>query len=79
MFFPNAGFVYGRGDGYMGAFYNDKLMNERTLNPYFPFQSKGDWEITSFLSSSGLSMKRIDEFLSLTIVCNRSSDLLLKT
>lgn len=66
--FPDAAFVYGRGNGYMGTFYNDSHADERTSNPYFPFQSKGDWEIASFLSSSGLSMKRIDEFLSLTLV-----------
>lgn len=71
--FPDAGSVYGRGDGYMGTFYGDTYANERTSNPYFPFQSKGDWEIASFLSSSGLSMKRIDEFLSLSLVCNNLS------
>ena len=74
--FPDAGFVYGRGDGYMGTFYNDTYADERISNPYFPFQSKGEWEIASFLSSSGLSMRRIDEFLSLTLVCtcNRLSN-----
>lgn len=66
--FPGAGFVYGRGDGYMGTFYDDKHANERMSNLYYPFQSKGEWEIASFLSRSGLSMKRIDEFLSLSLV-----------
>lgn len=64
--FPDAGFVYGRGDGFMGTFYNEAHAEERASNIYFPFQSKGEWEIASFLSSSGLSMKRIDEFLSLS-------------
>ena len=66
--FPDAGFVYGRSGGYMGTFYNDKYANEHNSNPYFPFQSKGEWELASFLSGSGLSMKHIDEFLSLSIV-----------
>ena len=65
--FPDAGFVYGRGDGFMGTFHNAHA-EERASNIYFPFQSKGEWEIASFLSSSGLSMKHIDEFLSLSEV-----------
>ena len=67
--FPDAGNVYGRGSGYMGWFHDDKHAGERTANPYYPFQSKGEWEIASFLSKSGISMKRIDEFLSLSLVC----------
>lgn len=66
--FPDAGYVYGHGDGYMGWFHHDKHAGERTSNLYYPFQSKGEWEIASFLSRSGLSMKRIDEFLSLSLV-----------
>ena len=66
--FPDAGHAYGRGDGFIGSFFNDKYSDERTSNLYFPFQSKGEWEIASFLSQSGLSMKQIDEFLALDLV-----------
>ena len=66
--FPGAGHVYGRGTGYMGTFHEDTHAAERTSNLYYPFQSKGEWEIASFLSKSGLSMKHIDEFLSLSLV-----------
>lgn len=66
--FPDAGFVYGRGEGYMGTFQGDTHAAERSSNLYYPFQSKGEWEIASFLSQSGLSMKRIDEFLKLSLV-----------
>ena len=62
------GFVCSHGDGFMGTFYNNTHAEERASNIYFPFQSKGEWEIASFLSSSGLSMKRIDDFLSLSMV-----------
>lgn len=71
--FPGAAHVYGQGDGYMGTFRNDTHAGEREANPYYPFQSKGEWEIASFLSQSGLSMKHIDEFLSLSLVRCRSS------
>ena len=66
--FPNAGFVYSRRDGFMGTFYNNTHAEECASNIYFPFQSKGEWEIASFLLSSGLSMKWIDDFLSLSMV-----------
>ena len=74
--FPGAAHIYGHGDGYMGTFHNDTHSGEREVNPYYPFQSKGEWEIASFLSQSGLSMKHIDEFLSLSLVrCHSSSSL----
>ena len=76
MVFPGAGHVYGRGNGYMGTFHEDTHAPERTSNPYYPFLSKGEWEIASFLSKSGLSMKHIDEFLSLSLVRLWSSDVL---
>ena len=66
--FPDASFVYSCSNGFMGNFYDDTHAEERASNIYFPFQSKGEWEVASFLSSSGLSMKRIDEFLSLSMV-----------
>jgi hypothetical protein len=66
--FPDAGRVYGRGEGFMGWFGSDVYAAERVSNEYYPFESKGEWELASFLSQSGLSMKRIDEFLSLNMV-----------
>ena len=67
--FPDAGYVYSRSNGFMGWFHNNMQAAERTSNQYYPFQSKGEWELASFLSQSGLSMKCIDEFLSLNLVC----------
>ena len=64
-YFPNAGHVFGSGPGFLGWFQGDGDVEARSANPYYPFLSKGEWEIASFLSRSGLSMKLIDEFLSL--------------
>jgi len=66
--------MYGRGNGYMGTFEEDTHAAKCTSNLYYPFQSKGEWEIASFLSHSGLSMKRIDEFLTLSLVCQYPPD-----
>ena len=72
--FPDAGCVYGHGDGFMGWFYGDTHAAEQVSNLYYPFQSKGEWELALFLSQSGLSMKCIDEFLSLSLVRQYLSD-----
>ena len=67
-YFPNAGHVFDSGPGFLGWFYNDGNANARSNNLYHPFLSKGEWEVARFLSCSGLSMKLINEFLSLNLV-----------
>jgi hypothetical protein len=66
--FPNAGHVFDSGPGFLGWFHSDKDADARSSNPFHPFLSKGEWEIARFLSCSALSMKLIDEFLSLSLV-----------
>jgi len=66
--FPDAGHIFDTGPGFLGWFHNDENTGARSANPYFPFLSKGEWEMAGFLSRSGLSMKLIDEFLSLSLV-----------
>ena len=60
--------MYGCGPGFLGWFQDNKNAEARSTNLYYPFLSKGEWEIAAFLSRSGLSMKLIDEFLSLSLV-----------
>lgn len=67
-YFPGAGCVFGLGPGFLGWFQGDENADAWTSNLYYPFLSKGEWEIAAFLSRSGLSMKHIDEFLSLSSV-----------
>ena len=67
-YFPGAGHVFTSGPGFMGWFQGDTNADARSSNLYYPFSSKGEWEIAAFLSRSGLSMKLIDEFLSLSLV-----------
>jgi len=66
--FPFAGRVFDRSGGFIDTFHMDKFSEERTQNPFYPFSSKGEWELASFLSRSGLSIRFIDEFLSLDLV-----------
>jgi hypothetical protein len=66
--FPGAGQTFGDGPNFMDVFDSDVHSDMRKENPYYPFASKGEWEIASFLERCGLSMKWIDEFLGLSKV-----------
>jgi hypothetical protein len=71
--FPGAGATYGRMASFLDRFDSDQYSNLRTNNIYYPFAGKREWELGSFLHSSGLSMRKIDEFLKLKMVIIRNS------
>ena len=52
----------------MEGFHADEFSEERSQNIFYPFSSKGEWQLASFLSRTGLSMRFVDEFLSLDLV-----------
>ena len=52
----------------MDRFNNDQHSGSRTKNIYYPFAEKDEWELGSFLHSSGLLMRKIDDFLKLKMV-----------
>ena len=65
---PNASQVYGRGETFMDVFDADVCAENRRDNLYYPFTSRKEWQMASFLLRSSLSMAAIDEFLSLELV-----------
>ena len=65
---PNKPAVLGSGLGFMDRFNADHHAEKRNENLYYPFSSKAEWSLASWLSCSGLSMRAIDEFLALPIV-----------
>jgi hypothetical protein len=67
-FFPLAGATYGPGTDFMSKFNADTHSEERKDNLWYPFASKGEWELAFWLSRSGLSMALIDSFLTLQLV-----------
>jgi len=67
-YYPDAANVHGRGSTFMDLFDSDVYAMERETNLYYPFASKQDWEVGSWLLRSGLSMAKIDQFLSLELV-----------
>ena len=76
-YFPNAGHIFGSGSGFMGWFASDDNAEAQSIDPFYPFLSKDEWDIAEFLSCSGLSMKLIDQLLSLNSVscCDSFEDI----
>ena len=66
--FEGSSKTYGKGTTFMAQFDYDRFANERTVNLYYPFASREEWELASSLLCSSLSMHAIDEFLSLDLV-----------
>lgn len=66
--FPGAATTYGAGHTFLGLFNSDENSVYRKTNLYYPFSCRQDWEIASWLLRSGLSMGKIDSFLSLEMV-----------
>jgi hypothetical protein len=66
--YPGASDTYGKGSTFMDAFNSDKYAGHRHQNLYYPFQTRSEWELASWLLRSGLSMRAIDDFLSLELV-----------
>lgn len=71
-FYPGASKIFGSGPTFMDNFDNDRFSKERQVHSHYPFASKDEWQMASFLLRSGLSMAAMDQFFKLELV----SDLL---
>lgn len=65
---PNTPLIFGTGPGFIDNFNADRHAAKRRENLYYPFSSKAEWGLASWLLCSGLSMRAIDDFLALPIV-----------
>lgn len=66
--FPEAGKTFGYGADFMSAFDADVHAGDRNVLPFYPFASKEEFELASWISRAGLSMKLQDEFFKLKLV-----------
>lgn len=66
--FMGAARTYGKGTTFMGAFDTDSHADKRKDNLFYPFASREEWQLASFLLQSSLGMAAIDMFLSLNLV-----------
>ena len=68
-YFPGAAKTYSGGSTFLNKFDTDEFSSCRSSNIYYPFASRGDWQLGSWLLRSGLSMSAMDTLLSLDLVC----------
>ena len=67
-FYPGASKIFGSGPTFMDNFDNDQFAKERQVHSHYPFASKDEWQMASFLLRSGLSMAALDQFFKLELV-----------
>lgn len=67
--FPEAGRTFGSGPDFMSQFDADIHAEKCRTFPVYPWATKEEWQLMSWLSRSGLSMAKIDEFFRLKMVC----------
>lgn len=66
--YPGSAKVFGSGGTFMDKFDADQYSSERKEHLYYPFASRDEWELGSYLLRSSLSMGAIDKFLKLELV-----------
>ncbi|KAG1856595.1 hypothetical protein C8R48DRAFT_749162 [Suillus tomentosus] len=67
-YFPEPPLAYEDGYTFLGLFDADENSVYRKMNLYYPFSSRRDWQLAAWLLCSGLSMGKIDSFLSLEMI-----------
>ncbi|KAG2091184.1 uncharacterized protein F5147DRAFT_748146 [Suillus discolor] len=67
-YFPEPPLAYEDGYTFLGLFDADENSVYQKTNLYYPFSSRRDWQLAAWLLHSGLSMGKIDSFLSLEMI-----------
>ncbi|KAI6032177.1 hypothetical protein BKA83DRAFT_4122566 [Pisolithus microcarpus] len=65
--FEGAAIVYGIGDTFLRRFDMDCHAFHHQTNMYYPFANFRDWEMANFLLQSNLSMREVNNYLSLSM------------
>jgi hypothetical protein len=66
--FPGASQTYGKGHTFLDLFHSDENSVYHVKNLYYPFSGWKECKVASWLFHSGLSMGKINSFLSLEMV-----------
>ncbi|KAG2119808.1 uncharacterized protein F5147DRAFT_795944 [Suillus discolor] len=67
-YFPEPPLAFEEGYTFLSLFDADENSIYRKTNLYYPFTSQKEWEMAAWLLRSGLSMGKIDSFLSLEMI-----------
>ncbi|KAJ6545132.1 hypothetical protein B0H10DRAFT_1969908 [Mycena sp. CBHHK59/15] len=65
--FTGAAQVQPGGDTFKAVFECDQYAEQRKLNMYYPFASRDEWELVSFIVRSNMTLAATDEFLKLCL------------
>ncbi|KAI6018611.1 hypothetical protein BKA83DRAFT_4496105 [Pisolithus microcarpus] len=68
--FPHAAEIFEGRETFLTRFELDPYLVCQHLIPFYPFSNLDDWKVANFLLTSGLSMRALDEFLSLKATKN---------
>ncbi|KAI6014910.1 hypothetical protein BKA83DRAFT_4499057 [Pisolithus microcarpus] len=68
--FPHASEIFEGRETFLTWFELDPYSVCQCLIPFYPFANLDDWRVANFLLTSGLSMRALDEFLSLEVTKN---------
>lgn len=66
--YPDPPLAYQDGYTFLSLFNSDENSVYHKNNLYYPFSCREDWQLAAWLLCSGLSMGKIDSFLSLKMV-----------
>lgn len=72
-YYPDPPLAYQDGYTFLNLFDSDENSVHCKNNLYYPFSGRRDWQVAAWLLRSGLSMSKIDSFLSLEMVSVRNS------
>ncbi|KAG1835925.1 hypothetical protein DFJ58DRAFT_719208 [Suillus subalutaceus] len=67
-YYPDPPLAYQDGYTFLNLFDADENSVYRKNNLYYPFSGRRDWQVAAWLLRSGLSMGKIDSFLSLEMI-----------
>ncbi|KAH7908355.1 hypothetical protein BJ138DRAFT_1012981 [Hygrophoropsis aurantiaca] len=65
-----SGYTYGKGKNTLEQFESDAYAQQRIANPYFPFPTRGEWELGKFMCET-LTQSEMDRFLKLEWAKNK--------
>ena len=66
--FLGAGHIYGTRQTFMDIFGANQYTHYKNSNLYYPFTSKAEWQLRSWVLQSNLSMQAVDKFLHLNLI-----------
>lgn len=62
-YFPGAAMAADGGETFLNKFHADEHADKRRIHPFYPFATRGEWQIASWFIRRNISVAATDEFL----------------